>query len=246
MMEQIITGWESEFIGQASALLSARIQDAIAAHGSCILGLSGGSTPKPIYEALGEDPSIDWSKVTVFLVDDRFVPADDDNSNQLLVKKTLLLHAKIPTKNICFPDTSLPLEECIQDYDKRLSALLEDHPADVVTLGMGDDGHIASLFPPLTDAAFTGTAIHTTTPSTGSPLRQGYAGQAGQAPGFAVHDRISVTMPILMDAASAFFFLKGAAKKKVWGEMMAAKQGPNRWPAKALFGSDKATVLVSW
>ncbi|MSR87177.1 6-phosphogluconolactonase, partial [Candidatus Peribacteria bacterium] len=160
---------DAEFVTEGTALMRQNIDHAIKARGFCILGLSGGSTPKPIYEALGraaETPSspIDWSKVWVFLVDDRYIRADDPNSNQFLLRSTLLKNATIPESQIIFPDTTLPLPECVKLYGQHLNDLLKKGPPDLVTLGMGDDGHIASLFPPLGDDAFgSACAIHTTT-----------------------------------------------------------------------------------
>ncbi len=216
---------DGEFTDQSVTVLRGVLSDAIAKRGFAILGLSGGSTPKPIYEALGKE-KLDWSRVWIFLVDDRFVRADDPNSNQFLLRSTLLKTAPIPDSQVIVPDTSLPLPECIDLYDRQMTDLLRKGAPDAVTLGMGDDGHIASLFPPLTDAAFgPSSVIHTTTEK------------------FAVFDRISVTMPVLTKARQAVFFLKGAGKKKVWEEMMGSKEGERRWPAKKITEGNATVIL---
>jgi 6-phosphogluconolactonase len=215
---------ETEFISQGCNFVTEKILDACAQEGRCILGLSGGSTPKPIYEALGKNTDIDWTKVWIFLVDDRYINADDPKSNQFLLRSTLLKNAPIPESHLIFPDTSLPLDECIKLYDQHVADLLKKNPADLITLGMGDDGHIASLFPPLSsNASGPSTIIHTTTEK------------------FDVFDRISVTLPVLKNAHECVFFLKGEAKKKVWEDMTRSSEDENRWPAKSIL--ERATVM---
>ena len=222
---------DADFIAQGVTWINTAITESTSARGRTILGLSGGSTPKPIYEVLGKSAEtssspIDWSKVWIFLVDDRYIRADDPNSNQFLLRSTLLKNAAIPESQIIFPDTSLPLSECVQLYGKYLKDLLKKGPPDLITLGMGDDGHIASLFPPLSDAAFgPGLAIHTVTDK------------------FAVKDRISVTLPVLEQARQSVFFLKGNGKKRVWDEMMTGSEDERRWPAKAL---SRVTAIAQW
>src|SRR3989338_1543921 len=93
---------EAEFIDRSSAELEQAISDAIEEKGKCILGLSGGKTPRPIYEALGKLKAIEWDKVTIFLVDERYVPEDDEESNQSLVRETLLANAPIHESQMVF------------------------------------------------------------------------------------------------------------------------------------------------
>ena len=220
---------DDDFVRIGTAILNEQIQSVINERSFCILGLSGGSTSKPIYEALGKEKGTDWSKVWIFLVDDRYIRADDPKSNQFLIRSTLLKHAPIPESQIIFPDTSLPLKKCIDLYDRQLADLLKKGPTDIVTLGMGDDGHIASLFPPLSDGAFgPKNVIHTTTER------------------FDVRDRISVTLPVIKNAEQSVFLLKGEGKKKVWEEMMASSDDERRWPAKVVISNTATTAITHW
>lgn len=227
-MTSIITATDDgDFVARSTALLKDVIRKAISERGRATVGLSGGSTPKPIYEALGNE-KIDWSKVWLFLVDDRYIRADDPKSNQFLLRSTLLKHAPIPESNLIFPDTTLPHRECVDLYDRHLQDLLKKSPADLVTLGMGDDGHIASLFPPLGDDAFGPRhAIATFTDR------------------FDVRERISVTMPVLAKARQSVFFLKGEGKKNVWEEMMRSKEDEKRWPGKAVLQQSRSTIILA-
>ena len=226
-IEQIATTSEQDFIDSSVRILSERIHQSIDEYGRAIVGLSGGGTPKPIYTELGKC-AIPWDKVSIFLVDDRYVPAEHADSNQKLVRETLLKNAGIPEEQILFPDTSLPIEQCIHHYDLTLAGMLSAGIPHIVTLGMGDDGHIASLFPPVPDEGYGDRLVlHTTTEN------------------FAVHDRITTTMVIIGSADRKIFFLKGEGKKKVWDEMMKTPEDLSRWPAAAALNLGGG-VVVSW
>jgi|CXWL01.1.fsa_nt_gi 6-phosphogluconolactonase len=228
-LQLIETLTESDFTHRAVELLTHRINASITELNACILGLSGGSTPRPVYEMLGRQ-SIDWNRVSVHLIDERYVPATHQDSNQRLVRDTLLLNAKIPEANLFFPDTSLPLEECIRDYDGKLRALWTDHLTDINVLGMGPDGHIASLFPPVEPHHMDDTELvaHTTTDA------------------FVIHDRITLTLNPIAAANSHVFLLKGADKKRVWEDMMASAEGETRWPGKRIADQEDVTVIGQW
>lgn len=213
------------FARTAAQKLGDLIRRAIRANGTCVIGLSGGSTPGPVYEELAGE-MIDWSRVTVFLADDRCVSPDHPDSNQHLVRSALLSRLSEPPATL-FHDTSLPPAEAAEAYGKRLEELLAERGADIVVLGMGPDGHIASLFPPLDERAFgPAFAIHTTTDA------------------FAVHDRISVTLPVLAGAAHAVFLLKGEDKLRLWEEMEASTEDAHRWPARAVLEKGTVTLIA--
>lgn len=225
----ILVEKEAAFIERGTALMRQTIIDAIAARGLAILGLSGGSTPKAIYEALGKEKGVDWTKVWIFLVDDRYAPRDNPNSNQFLLDATLLKNAPIPNSHLVVPDTSLPLPQCIDLYERHLADLLKKSPPDIITLGMGDDGHIASLFPPVGDEAFgKRLVINTTTEK------------------FTVKQRISVTAPVLRQARHSVFLLKGSDKKTVWETMEKSVEDAKRWPAKIVLEATQVTVVAMW
>lgn len=222
----LATDTDEEFVTACVTILEGLINSAILERDRCVLGLSGGSTPRQVYEALGKSKDIDWSKVWLFLVDERYISTDSDDSNTKLVRETLLANTTVPPMQFKYP-ADLPLEEWRKDYEDTLSNLFDGGSPDVVVLGMGKDGHIASLFPPVPESGNgSELTVHTTTDN------------------FAVRDRISVTMPVLTNARSKVFLLKGEEKKSVWEEMLVSDEDEQRWPAKAIL-SQKGCTLIS-
>ena len=234
----IPTNTEEDFVTASVTLLEGLINAAILEKDRCVLGLSGGSTPRPVYEALGKSEEIDWSKVWIFLVDERHVPEDDDESNTKLIQDTLMASAEIPPAQFIHPQ-DLPLEEWLPNYEGALAEVLGDGFPDVVVLGMGEDGHIASLFPPIPVAEDRDLPLRSS--KGGFPLTIHTTTDQ-----FAVHDRISVTLPVLTNAGAKIFLLKGEGKKKVWEEMEGSEEGVERWPAKAILESGDVSVVSQW
>ena len=126
-------------------------EQSIEANGRFIVSLSGGSSPKALYELLASNyrNEINWNKVFFFFGDERYVPADDDRYNGQMVDKALFNPLNIPKENIFKIDTSLEISESARDYETKIRNLFgTDKPAfDLMLLGLGDNSHTASLFP---------------------------------------------------------------------------------------------------
>lgn len=136
----------------AADLFVSSAQKAIAEKGKFTAVLTGGSSPAGIYKLLASDDyknKIDWNKVFIFWGDERWVPLNDDLSNAKMSYSTLLNHVSIPKENIfeMYKDGVKP-EEYAVTYEQSIRKVLgEEGKFDLILLGMGDDGHTASLFP---------------------------------------------------------------------------------------------------
>jgi len=209
-----------EFVRTSVQWLIGAIIENIDRSGSVVIGLAGGRTPKPVYALLATQQRIDWSKVTFFLLDERYVPAEHEDSNQKMIRSTLLNRAA--AAKFLAPNTALPLQECVEKYAQALQKMR----ADIVVIGMGEDGHIASLFPPLDPLAFGPVPVlHTTT---------------GQ---FAGRDRITVTLPILLHASRRLFLILGEKKTALLQKMQTQNEDASLYPAQYLF-DDRSTWMV--
>ncbi|QQE65280.1 6-phosphogluconolactonase [Leptolyngbya sp. BL0902] len=132
------------------------IQQAIADHGYCTLALAGGSTPKPLYEGLAQQ-DLPWDKLYIFWGDERYVPVDHPDSNAGMAKQAWLDQVPIPADHIHItPTAEGDPAQSAQGYEDMLKAAFAPlQPLsgagfprfDLIWLGMGDDGHTASLFP---------------------------------------------------------------------------------------------------
>jgi 6-phosphogluconolactonase len=167
------------------------------------LVLAGGKTPTLLYERLSQAPydkSIPWDRVRVFWGDERFVPATDAASNVRSVSEALLRKVPIPVDNIFEPRTDLAsVEEAASDYEKRLKYLFHTIPRfHLVLLGLGEDGHIASLFP---------KSPHLTE-------EQKWVVPVKNAPK-PPPERISITLPLVNNAEQVMFLISGQGKSEV-------------------------------
>jgi 6-phosphogluconolactonase len=137
---------------EGASRMARAIREAQDARGSAAIALSGGNTPRDAYRRLAEDARIDWSKVDVYWVDERAVAASDDRSNFKHAMETLLGPAKIPPARIHrMPGEAADLDAAARDYETLLRTRVPKRQGlpgfDLMVLGVGDDGHTASLFP---------------------------------------------------------------------------------------------------
>lgn len=206
------------------------LRAAIAERGEASLAVSGGRSPIVLFEQLRAQV-LDWSRVKVTLVDERCVPHDHADSNTALVRQHLLQDAAAAASFVPLFD-ALPadlndavLPRLVNDANQRLSAL--SFPLDVVVLGMGEDGHTASLFP-----AAPGLDNALASPG---PI-------AWVRPATAPHARLTLTLPVLLMARHVHLPLSGEAKLTVY---QAASKGANpALPISLLLNSPACAVQV--
>lgn len=209
--------------------VTARLQAAIASRGAATLAVSGGSTPKRFFQVLA-DADIDWPKMTVVLVDERFVPETDERSNARLVRE-LLLKSRAATANF------IGLHHAVSSVDEAAakSAAVIDalpQPLDVAILGLGTDGHTASFFP-------NGTTLNDALSD--HPSRSVIA---IEAPG-AGEPRLTLTFPHLAKAGYLVLHIEGDAKKATLDA--ALTEGPEaEMPIRALLRRAPKPPVVYW
>jgi 6-phosphogluconolactonase len=124
--------------------------DAIETHGFFSIALSGGSTPKALFQLLAADPylnRIKWKNWRIYFGDERCVPPTDAESNFLMATESLLGKVPIAPENIHRMQGELDPNQAAKEYGELLKSNFNDGGLDVILLGMGDDGHTASLFP---------------------------------------------------------------------------------------------------
>ena len=139
---------EVELASRAAERIAQLIAAAASAHGSAIVSLTGGATPRRLYSALADPRQpwrsrIPWPQVQLFWGDERHVPPDHSDSNYRMAKTTLLDHVPIPADHVHRMRGELPdAREAAADYERTLNSAF-----DVMLLGVGEDAHIASIFP---------------------------------------------------------------------------------------------------
>jgi 6-phosphogluconolactonase len=188
-----------------AAAVAARLDGAITTRGAAVLAVSGGTTPLRFFAELSRC-ALDWSAVTVTLCDERWVPPTHPRSNAKLVNGNLLQGPAsaarfVPLYDAC-ADTPEGGCEAVQ---RRMAALAQ--PFDVAVLGMGEDGHTASLFPD-GDRIFDALDPHTA--ALVLPMRAPAAGEP----------RITLTLPPLAAARHAFLQIEGARKLEVFSQIV--------------------------
>ena len=130
----------------AAGAIAESMRERIAALGRASLGLSGGRTPVATYRALAAEPQrwgLDWTRVRIYFADERVVPQGDPDSNFRLARETLIDPLRIPARNVHRMKGEYPdLDAAVMEYEAHLT-----EPIDVLVLGIGEDGHVASIFP---------------------------------------------------------------------------------------------------
>ncbi|QAA83092.1 6-phosphogluconolactonase [Aequorivita sp. H23M31] len=141
-----------EMINSLAQLIKKSSQEAISTRGQFNFVLSGGSSPKRLYELLASEPfknSMDWPNIYFFFGDERYVPENDSQRNSLMAKETLFDRLNISDSNIFMVDTTYSPSKAAQNYNKTINLHFNNKPVhfDFILLGLGDNAHTASLFP---------------------------------------------------------------------------------------------------
>lgn len=208
-----------EVIRSAADLFIDLAAKAIKARGQCNVSLSGGSSPKQLYELLeaGYCDKIDWSAVYFFFGDERYVPFDDPQNNGLMAKKTLFDPLHIEDDHIFYMNTSLPVEAAAADYEEKLKHHFKDDVRfDIMLLGLGDNSHTASLFP-------RQPVLHENT----ALVKGVYVDEVHQ-------HRITLTAPVINSSANIIFLVYGEGKAAAVHHIIHEEKNIEEYPAQLI------------
>jgi 6-phosphogluconolactonase len=210
---------KTALIQRSLQLVLEKIKTAILERGQATLALSGGSTPKPLYEALATQ-SLPWEKIHIFWGDERYVPSDHPDSNERMARQAWLDRVPMPASNIHPVLTSDPdPTAAAEKYDRHLQEFFHVQSGtiptfDVVLLGMGDDGHTASLFPH-TPALEVRDRLVTVGNKDGQP-------------------RITFTVPLINQARCILFIVAGSSKQPALAQIFAPTGDDFSYPSRMI------------
>ena len=197
--------------------------EAVEARGRCAVALSGGSTPKSVYQLLAAPTfrtRVRWGGIHFFWGDERHVPPDHPDSNYRMAVEAMLSRVPVPPANVHRVRSELPdAERAAREYEETIRACLDRAPLprfDVIHLGIGTDGHTASLFP--------GSA------AIGERERLCVANWVAKFGGY----RITMTLPILNAARAAIFIVTGAAKAPIIQQVLRDRDATPPFPAQLI------------
>ncbi|HEY3236425.1 MAG TPA: 6-phosphogluconolactonase, partial [Polyangiaceae bacterium] len=214
--------------GAAAAEFCRVAREAVAERGSCAVALSGGSTPRRLFQLLADEPylgQVDWSHIEIFWSDERAVEPNSPDSNFKMAKDALLDRLRLAPRQVHRMQAERSdCDAAALDYEKEIASVLsgggvpsESTPAmDLVLLGMGPDGHTASLFPETAALVETRRWV-----------------VANQVPKLGA-ERMTMTAPYLNSSRHVFFLVSGADKAETLRRVLEGPSVPRELPAQLI------------
>ena len=202
------------FVDQAARSIDER--------GRFLVALNGGSTPKRLFQLLGSDfrERVDWDRTHIFWGDERLVSTSDPENSYAQARDLFLRHVSIPERNVHRVKTELAPPEAAKAYANTLQKFadpgLRRIRFDLIYLGMGEDGHTASLFP--------GSAIDVDEPVI--PVTGDYQGRPAQ--------RVTLTPPVINHAHVVAFMVTGEKKAETLVQVLSGRYEPEKYPAQRI------------
>lgn len=216
----------AEELAQAAADLMIKIsKQAVESRGRFVISLSGGTTPDRLFTLLAKSPyqkEIPWDKTFVFWGDERYVPSDDKRNNANRAKSLLLDHVPIPSININPVPVDLKPEKAAKKYEEIISKFFgnETPHFDLIFLGLGEDGHTASLFPG-SNLVFEDKQL----------VKEVYVDQQHMF-------RITMTPHLINKAQTVIFLVEGENKAEILKTVLTGASQPDKLPAQVIHLED--------
>ncbi|RCW87688.1 6-phosphogluconolactonase [Phyllobacterium bourgognense] len=212
-----------------ASTVAARLADAVEARGKAVLAVSGGTTPARFFKVLSLK-DLAWDKITITLVDERFVPPTSDRSNQKLVTEMLLQNKAAQSNFIGLYNETPNAEEGAKIAAQAIAKL--GQPFDVVILGMGGDGHTASFFP---GGDRLSDAISPDQPALVLPMHAEGAGEP----------RLTLTLPAIVNARFVALHIEGAGKRTTL-EAALGRGATTDMPIRAILRYEPIALEIFW
>lgn len=206
-------------VEEAAARIAVEAKRAIEAKGQFSIALSGGNTPKPVYERLTREPyrsDVEWPKVEVYFGDERCVPPDSAESNYRMAREAMLSKLPIPEKNVHRIRGEIDPQQAAMEYGQLLKDRCGDGGLDLILLGMGPDGHTASLFP---DTEALNETKHRCVANYVDKLKTW---------------RVTMTAPFINRAGMVMFMVNGADKAKRVAEVLEGARDVRKLPSQMI------------
>lgn len=206
-----------ELARAASWFVQERVLEAARSRGRVVLGLSGGSTPLPVYERLAK-LALPWARLHLFWGDERCVPPEDERSNYGNALRRLISQTPIPEANVHRIQGELEPQEAAQQYENELRKFFGSEPPvmDLVLLGMGSDGHCASLFPGGPELTESQRWVVNSQPP------------GGTEPALT---RVTLTLPVINSARVVLFLVAGPDKRPAVSSILRVFGDDSQLPA---------------
>uniref|UniRef100_A0A8C8S204 GDH/6PGL endoplasmic bifunctional protein n=1 Tax=Pelusios castaneus TaxID=367368 RepID=A0A8C8S204_9SAUR len=215
----LVSAWPEELIAQLASDMEVAAASAVARAGEFHVALSGGSSPVILFQRLAmHHYGFPWRHTHLWLVDERCVPLADPESNFGSLHKHLLHHVRVPYLNIHPMPVHLNRRLCVEEdrgpelYAKEIAALVTNASLDFVLLGLGYDGHTASLFPQ-SSSGLEGAELVVFTESPVKP-----------------HQRMSLSLPLINKARQVAVLVMGKGKHEITTQISRVGQEPRKWP----------------
>jgi len=216
-----------EFAEEAAQRISSFIKDELKEKGVVRIALSGGKSSVPVYNKLADEKSVPWSRVILFLTDERYVPLNSKDSNYAMIKENLADRVS-NLRRFYHYNTRDPIKIIVDQYEKTLMAQDGSPLFDLVILGMGADGHTASLFP-------YDSALHEKNRLVAHTQKLDQNAQ----------DRMTLTFPAIMDSKKIIFLVHGKEKQKVINDLINGNHSIDQLPAKKILGHPNVEIFYS-
>lgn len=208
------------------------LSEALQARDKAALMVSGGSSPAPIYRRLS-DADFDWSRVAVALVDERWVDRDHDKSNESFIASTLLQNKAQAAQLVGMKNASATAKAGLEECEKQFQQLPQ--PFDVTILGMGSDGHTASLFP---HAEGLQESLST------SQLVSAIEAKRSEVTGDCI-ERMTLSLAGILNSRRLLLLISGEEKLATYRQALAGDEVADM-PIRAIFQQKEVDVIVYW